>query len=94
VSPARWTARAARLVALVLVAMLHPAAARGPDPRERLAAELRRLYAPPVGPEARWRRRATVRLPDGRELDRSLAYRDDPGFVTAASWLVASALYH
>jgi hypothetical protein len=90
VSPARWTARAARLVALVLVAMLHPAAARGPDPRERLAAELRRLYAPPVGPEARWRRRATVRLPDGRELDRSLAYRDDPGFAAAASWLVAS----
>ena len=69
--------------------MLHPAAARGPDPRERLAAELRRLYAP-VGPEARWRRRATVRLPDGREVDRSLGYRDDPGFAAAASWLVAS----
>jgi hypothetical protein len=70
--------------------MLHPAATRGPDPRERLAGELRRVYAPPVGPEERWRRRATVRLPDGRELERSLAYRDDPGFVAAASWLVAS----
>jgi len=90
VSPATWTARGARLVALVFVVMLHPAATRGPDPRERLAAELRRVYAPPVGPEERWRRRAAVRLPDGRELERSLAYRDDPGFVAAASWLVAS----
>lgn len=70
--------------------MLHPAAARGPDPRESLAAELRGLYAPPKGPEERWRRRATVRLADGRELDRSLAYRDAAAFVAAASWLVAS----
>ncbi len=69
--------------------MLHPAAARGPDPRERLAAELRGLYAPPRGPEERWRRRP-VRLPDGRDVDRSLAYRDDPGFVAAAARLVAS----
>jgi len=72
------------------VVLLHPAAARAPDPRERLAAELRGLYAPPRGPEERWRRRATVRLPDGREVERSLAYRDDPGFIAAASWLVAS----
>jgi hypothetical protein len=73
-----------------MVALLHPAAARAPGPRERLAVELRGLYAPAQGPEQRWRRGATVRLPDGREVDRSLAHRDDPGFVAAASWLVAS----
>lgn len=70
--------------------MIQPAAARGPDPREGLAVELRRLYAPPSGPEERWRRRATVRLPDGREVERSRAYRDEAGFVAAASWLLAS----
>ena len=72
--------------------VLHPAATRAPDPRERLAAELRSLYAPPKGPEQRWRRRATVRLPDGREVERSLAYRDEPGFVAAATWLLASRM--
>jgi hypothetical protein len=77
-------------MALLLVLMLPPGAARAPDPSERLAADLRSLYAPPSGPEGRWQRRATVRLPDGREVERSLAYRDDPGFVAAASWLVAS----
>ena len=90
-SPATWTARGARLVALVFVGALLPLAAeRGPDRHERLAGELRRLYAPPSGPEERWHKRAPVRLPDGREVERSLAYRDDPGFVAAAAWLVAS----
>jgi hypothetical protein len=75
-----------------MLALLHPAATRAPDPRERLAAELRSLYAPPKGLEQRWRRRATVRLPDGREVERSLAYRDEPGFVAAATWLLASRM--
>ena len=75
----------------MLVALQLPAPAAAPAASASLAAALRGLYAAPRGPGERWRRRATVRLPDGRELDRSLAYRDDPGFVAAAAWLVASA---
>ncbi len=88
-SIAAWTARTLRPVALVLVALQHPAATRSPDP-DPLAAELRRLYAPPRGPEERWRWRPTVKLPDGREVPRASAFRDDPAFVAAAERLLAS----
>ena len=89
-STAAWTARTAQLVGLVLVALQHPAAARAPDRRDALAAELRGLYGPPQGPEERWWRRSTVTLADGREVPRASAFRDDPAFVAAALRLLAS----
>ena len=44
----------------------------------------------PAARSERWQRRAKVRLPDGREVERSLAYRDDAAFVAAAGQLMAS----
>jgi len=91
VRSATWAACFARLAALA-VAALHPAcSARAPAPADELASELRRLYAPPSGPEARWRRPRPVKLRDGREVPRESAYRDDPAFVAAAERLLASA---
>ncbi len=57
---------------------------------ERLAAALLQAYEPPAGPGARWRRRPVVTLPNGREVPREEAWRDDPGFVPAARRLLAS----
>jgi len=54
-----------------------------------LAAALHSAYEPPANPGARWRRRPTVKLPDGREVPRDEAWRDDPGFVPAARALLA-----
>ena len=75
-------------VAAALLAAL-PAVSRPADPTLQLAAGLRSAYEPPAGPGARWRRRPTVRLPDGREVPRDEAWRDDPGFVPAARALLA-----
>lgn len=65
-----------------------PAAWPARRPDAALAAALRQAYG--GNPVERWRRRATVRLPDGREVPREAAYREDPSFVTAALRLLAS----
>lgn len=76
--------------AVALVAVL-PVLSRPHDPPSQLAAALRRAYDDgSVAPGARWRRRAVVALPDGREVPREEAYRDAPAFVPAARLLVAS----
>jgi hypothetical protein len=75
-------------VAVALAAAL-PAVFRPADPAVALANALRRAYEPPVGPSARWRRRPLVTLPDGREVPRDEAWRDDPRFVPAARALLA-----
>jgi len=82
-------AAAALAVGAALAALLAPGSVppRGP---ETLAAALRKAYEPPAGLGARWRRRPTVTLPDGREVLREEAWRDDPGFVPAARRLLAS----
>ena len=72
-------------LAAVLSAVSRPEDASAP-----LAAALKRAYEPPAGPGARWRRRPMVTLPDGREVPREDAWRDDPGFVPAATRLLAS----
>lgn len=62
----------------------------GPDV-SRLAAVLRELYARPPDPWERWRHaRPAVRLPDGREVQRDAAYRDDLLFTEAAAALLDS----
>ena len=77
------------MATLGLVVLL-PGASPPPGAEERLAAELRSAYEAPARPSARWRRRPAVRLPDGREVPREEAYRDDPAFVPAARRLLAS----
>lgn len=72
-------------VAAALAAL--PAASPLSAPEGPLAAALRLAYGGAPGP--RWRR-ASVRLPDGREVARETAYREDPLFVPAASRLLAS----
>lgn len=64
--------------------------ARTSDPEAALAGQLRQLYAPPAAPWERWRRRQTVRLPDGREVAREEAFRDDARFPAACRLLLAS----
>jgi hypothetical protein len=65
--------------------------ARASDPgAAALAGELRRLYGPATAPWERWRRRQTVRLPDGREVAREQAFRDDRNFPGACRLLLAS----
>lgn len=65
--------------------------ARSPEPSaEVLAGQLRKLYEPSTAPWERWRRRQTVRLPDGREVAREQAFRDDPHFPGACRVLLAS----
>ncbi len=64
-----------------------PAASPPSTPEGPLAAALRLAYGAAPGP--RWRR-ASVRLPDGREVAREAAYREDPLFVPAAARLLAS----
>jgi hypothetical protein len=87
---ARTRVRALALTGLLLV--LLPGAASPPaSETERLAWELQRLYPPSVEPWERWRRHPTVRLPDGREVARDAAYRDDPRFVGAARVLLSSS---
>jgi hypothetical protein len=69
------------------------AACRAPasDPEAAaLAGQLRQLYGPATAPWERWRRRQTVRLPDGREVAREQAFRDDKGFPGACRVLLAS----
>ena len=85
-----WTSKAARAAALAAVLVLLPGASPAPGPEETLAAGLRQLYGGSVQPWERWRRRSAVRLPDGREVPREEAYRDDPAFVPAARRLLAS----
>jgi hypothetical protein len=82
-------AAAALAAAAALVAVV-TASPRSPEGPEALAAALRKAYAPPAGPGARWRRLPTVTLPDGREVPREEAWRDDPGFVPAARRLLRS----
>ncbi len=55
-----------------------------------LAGQLRQVYGPATAPWERWRHRQTVRLPDGRELARDQAFRDDPHFPGACRVLLAS----
>jgi hypothetical protein len=76
--------------ALVGLLVLQPVAPPPPGREERLAAELRRAYEAPTRPSERWRRRPVVRLPDGREVPREDAYRQDPAFVPAARRLLGS----
>jgi hypothetical protein len=81
-----------RSVALAgLVLFVLPAAARTPaSGPERMVEELRGLYPTSVKPWQRWRRHATVSMPDGREVPREEAFRDDPAFVDAARLLLSS----
>jgi hypothetical protein len=79
-----------RAVALAAFLAFLPSASPAPAPEERLANELRRLYGGSVQPWERWGRRSTVRLPDGSEVPRDQAYRDDPAFVPAARRLLES----
>ena len=76
--------------ALAVLFALLPGAGPAPGPELDLAAGLRQLYAGSVRPSERWRRRSAVRLPDGREVPREAAYRDDPAFVPAAELLLQS----
>jgi len=85
-----WTVKPARAAALAGVLVLLPGASPPPGPDESLATGLRQLYGGSVQPWERWRRRSAVRLPDGREVPREEAYRDDPAFVPAARRLLAS----
>jgi hypothetical protein len=74
----------------ILVLLPGTSAVLGPD--ERLAAELRRIYGERPMAGERWRRRAAVRLADGREVPREQAYRQDPSFVPAVRVLLASGV--
>jgi hypothetical protein len=78
------------LSAIAAVLAVLPAVAPAPASDVALAAALRGIYAAEVRPAQRWLHRATVRLPDGREVPRESAFRDDPLFVAAARRLLAS----
>ena len=80
--------RAAALAGLLLLVL--PAASSPPASGvERLLADLRGIYPRSVEPWERWRR-PTVPMPDGREVPREEAFRDDPDFVAAARVLLSS----
>lgn len=65
--------------------------ARASDPEtDALVGELRQLYGPSTAPWERWRRRQMVRLPDGREVAREQAFRQDAHFPGACRVLLAS----
>ena len=85
-----WTVKPARVAVLTTFLALLPGAGTAPGPVATLAAGLRQLYGGSVRPWERWRRRSAVRLPDGREVPREAAYRDDPDFVAAARQLLCS----
>ncbi len=56
-----------------------------------VASALRSLYAGPGPAVERWGRGSPlVRLPDGRQVEREQAYRDQPGFAEAARLLLGS----
>jgi len=80
----------AAVLSIGLALCLPGAASPPPDPPEALARSLRDLYAPSTRPGARWGRERLVRLGDGRAVPRDEAYRDEPGFVEAASRLLVS----
>ena len=87
--PAPRSARAVLLAGLLVLVL--PAAASPPASEpEALAWTLRDLYPDTIEPWERWRRRPMVRMPDGGEVPRETAYRDDPAFVAAAEHLLAS----
>jgi hypothetical protein len=76
----------------VLLLLALPAATSPPlSGAEALAGSLRALYPESPEPWDRWRRGRTVRLPDGREVSRDDAYRDQPLFVGAAQHLLSSS---
>lgn len=85
------TAGPARALALAALFVLLRGASPPAGPDVRLAEELRQLYASPVRPGERWRRPSAVRLPDGREVPRETAFREDAAFVAASRHLLASA---
>jgi len=78
------------VTAVTTVLAVLPAAVPMPRADDALAGTLRGLYAESARPGERWRRRNVARLPDGRELPREQAYRDDTRFVRAAGRLLAS----
>jgi hypothetical protein len=81
---------AAALAGLLLLAL--PAATSPPlSDAEALAWNLRTLYPESPEPWDRWRRDRTVQLPNGREVSRDEAYRDQPLFVGAAQHLLSSS---
>jgi hypothetical protein len=85
-----WPRWAAALAVLLLLAL--PAATSPPlTDAEALAWSLRALYPESPEPWGRWRRDRTVRLPDGRDVSRDEAYRDEPLFVGAAQKLLSSS---
>jgi hypothetical protein len=87
----RTAARARAAVFAGLLVLVLPAAASPPlSETETLAWALRDLYPDRIEPWERWRRRPVVRMPDGREVPREEAYREDPVFVAAAEHLLAS----
>ena len=82
-------ARAALLAGLLVLVL--PAAASPPASEpEALAWALRDLYPDAIEPWERWRRRPMVQMPDGSEVPREKAFREDPAFVAAAEHLLAS----
>ncbi|MCG6928166.1 MAG: hypothetical protein LJF30_23020 [Acidobacteria bacterium] len=82
-------ARAA-LLAVLLVLVLPAAASPPASEPEALAWSLRGLYPNTIEPWERWRGRPMARMPDGREVPRETAFRDDPAFAAAAEHLLAS----
>jgi hypothetical protein len=87
----RAPARAGTLLLVLLSLASAACRARAVDRQVvALADDLRRMYAPPHEPGERWRRRATVRLPDGREVPREQAYRDHEHFQAACRLLLES----
>jgi hypothetical protein len=76
--------------AALLVLVLPAAASPPPSEAEALSWQLRDLYPETIQPWERWRRRPRVRMPDGREVPRDEAFREDPAFVAAAEELLAS----
>ncbi|HEY6554728.1 MAG TPA: HEAT repeat domain-containing protein [Vicinamibacteria bacterium] len=75
-----------------MVLLLGPLAASSTEPPvSRLAADLVRLYASSGAPGERWGHPpAEVVLPSGTRVARDAAYRDVPGFVSAARLLLES----
>jgi hypothetical protein len=86
----RATVGRAAALAGFLVLFLAAAASPPVPEAETLAWTLRDLYPDRVEPWERWRRRPIVQMPDGREVPRDEALREDPAFVTAAEHLLGS----
>ena len=87
-----------RAKGLLLLATMTLASAIGSSSPESapgasgLAPVLRQIYAASGEPGERWRHRGPeVVLPDGTRVPRDKAYRDDPGFVTAAQELLGGS---